>query len=116
MIYRTFLLKAVVVSAVLAIAGCAAPVPEWARTRSSGPQGLWARILHVSSPELKVDAVALVQADVELARTLEHPVDDCVYLTLAERERIPLVSADTRFLATIARRHLRIAVVDLAEL
>jgi predicted nucleic acid-binding protein len=52
----------------------------------------------------------------ELARILEHPVYDCVYLALAERERVPLVTADARFIAAISRRRLRIDVVDLAKL
>jgi predicted nucleic acid-binding protein len=56
----------------------------------------------------------LVPRALELARILEHPVYDCVYLTLAERERLPLVSSDGRFLDAIKRRRLGIAVVDLA--
>lgn len=34
---------------------------------------------------------------------LDHPVYDCVYLALAEREGCPLVTADARFLAKAAR-------------
>lgn len=30
----------------------------------------------------------------EIAIDLEHPIYDCFYLALAERERVPLVSAD----------------------
>jgi predicted nucleic acid-binding protein len=52
----------------------------------------------------------------ELARTLGHPVYDCVYLSLAERERATLVSADDRFLAVVTRRRLKIAVSSLAEI
>jgi predicted nucleic acid-binding protein len=51
----------------------------------------------------------------ELARTLSHPVYDCVYLSLAERERATLVSADSRFLAAVARRRLKIPVTSLAD-
>ena len=58
----------------------------------------------------------LIARALELARTLEHPVYDCVYLALAGRERIPLVTADTRFIAAISRHRLRIDVVDLAKL
>jgi predicted nucleic acid-binding protein len=43
-------------------------------------------------------------------------VYDCVYLSLAERERIPLVSADTRFLGAVGRRRLKIPVLDLVRL
>ena len=35
----------------------------------------------------------------EIAIDLQHPIYDCFYLALAERERLPLVSADTPLLA-----------------
>ena len=35
----------------------------------------------------------------ELAITLKHPIYDCFYLALAERERATLISADKRLLA-----------------
>jgi predicted nucleic acid-binding protein len=35
----------------------------------------------------------------ELAVALDHPIYDCFYLALAERERAPLVTADRRLLA-----------------
>ena len=35
----------------------------------------------------------------EIAIALKHPVYDCFYLALAERERAPLVSADKRLVA-----------------
>ena len=36
---------------------------------------------------------------IELAIELRHPIYDCFYLALAERERAPLVTADGRLLA-----------------
>ncbi len=33
----------------------------------------------------------------ELALELKHPIADCLYLALAQRERIPLVTADRAF-------------------
>jgi predicted nucleic acid-binding protein len=38
-----------------------------------------------------------------LALTLDHPIYDCLYLALAERERLPIVTADNRLLALAAR-------------
>jgi len=35
----------------------------------------------------------------EIAFDLGHPVYDCFYLALAERERVPMVSADERLLS-----------------
>jgi predicted nucleic acid-binding protein len=35
----------------------------------------------------------------EIATQLRHPINDCFYLALAERERAPIVSADAKLLA-----------------
>ena len=48
----------------------------------------------------------LVERATELTVTLDHPVYDCFYLALAERERLPLVSADSRLLALLGRHRL----------
>lgn len=39
----------------------------------------------------------------EIAIDLGHPIYDCFYLALAERERIPLVTADDRLMAKVKR-------------
>ncbi len=39
----------------------------------------------------------------ELAVDLRHPIYDCLYLALAERERVPIVSADARLLSAAKR-------------
>ena len=46
-----------------------------------------------------------------LARELDHPVYDCLYLALAEAEDAPLVTADRRLLA-LARRAAEIAPIS----
>jgi predicted nucleic acid-binding protein len=46
---------------------------------------------------------ALVERATELTVALDRPVYDCFYLALAERERLPLVSADSRLLALLGR-------------
>jgi predicted nucleic acid-binding protein len=48
----------------------------------------------------------LVERATDLTITLDHPVYDCFYLALAERERLPLVSADSRLLALLGRHRL----------
>ena len=67
-----------------------------------------------SGVELRPSAPLAARA-LSLASALEHPVYDCVYLTLAERERVPLVSADARFLRAVAKRRLKIDVLPLAD-
>jgi predicted nucleic acid-binding protein len=39
----------------------------------------------------------------EIAIELDHPIYDCFYLALAERERCPLVTADKRLVAAAKR-------------
>src|SRR5215208_2674995 len=48
----------------------------------------------------------LVERATDLTVMLDHPVYDCFYLALAERERLPLVSADGRLLALLGRHRL----------
>jgi len=47
-----------------------------------------------------------------LATELDHPIYDCFYLALAERERVPLVSADERLL----RRRRELKGIELRAL
>jgi predicted nucleic acid-binding protein len=39
----------------------------------------------------------------QLAIDMRHPIYDCFYLALAERERAPIISADARLLAAARR-------------
>ena len=39
----------------------------------------------------------------EIAAGIDHPIYDCFYLALADRERCPLVTADERLLAKAAK-------------
>lgn len=47
-----------------------------------------------------------------LALELDHPLQDCVYLALAERLEAPLVTADEKFAAKAHRRHPRIRTLS----
>jgi predicted nucleic acid-binding protein len=44
----------------------------------------------------------LARRAVEIARELDHPVYDCLYLSLAEARQTTLVTADGRFLAKLS--------------
>ncbi len=59
----------------------------------------------VPTQDLRVHALAL-------AIDLDHPVYDCFYLALAERERCEIVTADAR-LATTAKKLKRLVVRPL---
>lgn len=54
--------------------------------------------LHELKPAEELRARAL-----ELAIELNHPIYDCFYLALAEREGAPLISVDTRLIAAAKR-------------
>jgi predicted nucleic acid-binding protein len=58
----------------------------------------------------------LLPRAMDLARRLDHPVYDCVYLALAEREEASFVTADQRLLRRLSARKLEIAVADLRSL
>src|SRR2546425_12536168 len=55
----------------------------------------------------------LLTRAMDIARRLNHPVYDCVYLALAAREHASFVTADRRLLRRIPTRALQVAVVDL---
>jgi predicted nucleic acid-binding protein len=50
-----------------------------------------------------VPAVDLVVAAMELSARLDHPIYDCMYLSLAQRDGAPLITAD-RQLAVLAEQ------------
>jgi predicted nucleic acid-binding protein len=58
----------------------------------------------------------LVPRAMDAARRLQHPVYDCVYLALAEREHAAFVTADHRLLRRLATSKLGISVIDLRAL
>lgn len=55
----------------------------------------------------------LVAHALTIAHHLDHPIYDCFYLALAESLRVPLVSADKRFVTTVRRGRMRTAEVKL---
>jgi predicted nucleic acid-binding protein len=55
----------------------------------------------------------LLPRAMEIARRLDHPVYDCAYLALAEREQAAFVTADQRLLRRLATRKLGVSVIDL---
>jgi predicted nucleic acid-binding protein len=58
----------------------------------------------------------LLPRAMDIARRLDHPVYDCVYLALAEREHAALVTADHRLLRRLSARKLGVSIVDLRTL
>lgn len=61
-------------------------------------------------------AAPLLPRAMEMARRLGHPVYDCVYLALAEREHAAFVTADQRLLRRLSTRRLDVSIVDLRTL
>ena len=59
---------------------------------------------------------SLLPRAIEVARRLDHPVYDCVYLALAEREHSAFITADHRLLRRLSARKPGVSVVDLRTL
>lgn len=56
----------------------------------------------------------LAKRAVALAHQLDHPIYDCFYVALAEREAATLVTADRRLVARVAGTPWAASVTDLA--
>ena len=73
------------------------------------------RALHLVSEsgiDLRPTAPLLSRA-MHLARRLDHPVYDCVYLALAEHEHASFVTADRGLLRRVSARSLQTPIIDL---
>ena len=60
------------------------------------------------------ELVPLVSRASEIAVSLDHPVYDCFYLALAERDRLRLITADDRFYRKTRRTRFSSMVRKLA--
>jgi len=69
-------------------------------------------LLNESGIDLRPTAPLLTRA-MDIARRLNHPAYDCVYLALADREQASFVTDDRRLLRRIPTRTLQVNVVDL---
>jgi predicted nucleic acid-binding protein len=61
------------------------------------------------------DDADLTQPAMAIARDLDHPVYDCVYLALARRRHAPLVTLDRRLTARLADTAYQCDAVLLAD-
>jgi len=68
---------------------------------------LWRSMLDRADIDLIAEDPDLPLA-LKLSLELNHPLQDCVYLALAERLDAPLVTADEKFAAKVRKRHPRI--------
>lgn len=76
----------------------------WARLRKiDGDHGPAVKAAVTALPRmftLLVPVAELLPRAIELAFDLHHPICDCIYLALAEREKSVLITADRRLIAT----------------
>jgi predicted nucleic acid-binding protein len=59
-------------------------------------------------------AIELAERAMELAMDMDHPIYDCLYLTLCERRDVPLITADRR-LAAKSAEFTNITVINLLD-
>jgi predicted nucleic acid-binding protein len=62
-----------------------------------------------------VGAAALASAATIMARQLDHPVYDCLYVTLAETRQLRLITADGRLLDKLRGTKWAASAVSLAD-
>lgn len=61
------------------------------------------RALELSTLTLEPSRTLAVRA-FELAHALDHPAYDCFYLALAERQRLPVITADRKLATSVTRK------------
>jgi predicted nucleic acid-binding protein len=94
----------------------AAALARRARFREIEPRdaetamGLWLQTLRDGVIGVVADEADLVPA-LRLAVELSHPLQDCLYLALAERLGAPLVTADKKFVAKARASHTLVRVL-----
>jgi predicted nucleic acid-binding protein len=94
----------------------AAALARRARFREIEPRdaetamGLWLETLRDGVIGLVADEADLVTA-LGLAIELSHPLQDCLYLALAERLGAPLVTADKKFVVKAHASHALVRVL-----
>ncbi len=67
-------------------------------------QGALARLDVLSRAPIALNSThELLEPALRLAAKLKHPVYDCIYLALAVRREVPMITADRRFAAAIRR-------------
>lgn len=72
---------------------------------------LWLQFLRDGVITLSPDEADLPHAW-NIAVDLKHPLQDCLYLALAERIEAQLITADAKFAGKAGQRHTRIRLLD----
>lgn len=80
--------------------------PELART-------IWTNC--IASVDRMVDVAELHDAAFDLCMQIRHPIYDCYYLALAQREQAVFVTADRRFLRKLAGSTYERSAVHLSQ-
>ncbi len=90
----------------------------WRRVREDAITPAHARAFLGSLPlwfESLTPAAELHEPAFEMAHALGHPVYDCLYLALAEREQAPVVTADRAFADRVAGSRWRNLIENLGD-
>lgn len=88
----------------------------WSKRSNSNIDRDLGRDLIGELPQLLKEIVpieGLMRDAMQFAFDLDHPIYDCIYLALAIQRRLPLVTADKRFIGKLDGRDFAISVIAL---
>ncbi len=89
----------------LLLVECANIIWKKVRLGDLKPQDAAGRLdLLLRAPVVITSSRELLDSALHLSLSLKHPVYDCVYLALAQRRQIPLVTADRRLVGAVSKR------------
>jgi predicted nucleic acid-binding protein len=90
----------------------------WRKSRTGElPSALAADALRrvIDAYDHLVDDGKLLTGALEIALELDHAVYDCLYLSLARQQQMPVMTADTRFLNRVRRTAYARHVIHLSD-
>ncbi|MBF0625482.1 MAG: type II toxin-antitoxin system VapC family toxin [Magnetococcales bacterium] len=89
---------------------------KWSRHGAIDRHGIDRIDRHLSQALQRIVPLSeLFAAAFEITKIINHPIYDCFYLALAQRENVPLITADQRLIARLTGTAWAPLVIPLAQ-